>query len=168
MSFTIGDTVRIIANTNCSINRIGDIGKIVALGFESGNFRVHVPTNPNDCNWTRPNEVELIASKNESGGTKHDSNKPRMELLPQEALEEIAKVLTFGAKKYDDNNWRKGFDYSRLIGASLRHIAAFQQNENTDPESGESHLAHAACCLLFLITHEKLKLGKDDRWTPGS
>lgn len=98
-----------------------------------------------------------------NGGTKFDSEKPRMELLPPEALEEVAKVLTFGAKKYEDHNWRKGFSWSRLYGAALRHIFSHMSGENLDPESGESHLSHAAACILFLITHEKKGLGKDDR-----
>ena len=97
-------------------------------------------------------------------GTKHDSNKNRLELLPFEALEDIAEVLTFGAQKYDAHNWRKGFAWSRLLGAALRHLFAWARGEDKDPESGLSHLAHAGCCILFLITHQAEGLGKDDRW----
>jgi hypothetical protein len=97
-------------------------------------------------------------------GTKHDQDKVRMELLPPVALEEIAKVLTHGGKKYDDHNWRKGFKYSRLIGAALRHVFAFARGENLDPETGLSHLAHAACCMMFLIDHMVLGYGQDDRY----
>lgn len=99
-----------------------------------------------------------------SGGTKHDENKPRMELLPPEALEEMSKVLAFGANKYDRDQWRGGFNWSRLLGASLRHIVSFIGGEDKDPESGLSHLAHAGCCIMFLIAHEKSGLGKDDRY----
>ncbi len=98
--------------------------------------------------------------------TKHDQGKPRMELLPPEALEEIAKVLTFGSKKYDAHNWRKGFEYSRLLGAALRHITAYNGGEDKDPESGLSHLSHASCCLMFLITQEVNGTGTDDRFKP--
>jgi hypothetical protein len=98
------------------------------------------------------------------GGTKYDNGKLRMDLLPFEALEEVAKVLTFGAKKYDDHNWRKGFKYSRLLGAALRHLSAFAQGEDFDKESGETHLAHAACCILFLLSHELNAYGEDDRY----
>lgn len=61
-------------------------------------------------------------------------------------------------------NWAKGFTWSRLIGAALRHLFAFARGEDRDPESGLSHLAHAGCCILFLITHERCKLGTDDRY----
>jgi hypothetical protein len=98
-----------------------------------------------------------------SGAVKADGEKVRLELLPTEALEEIAKVLTFGAKKYDDNNWRKGFKWLRVIGATFRHLYAWVRGESKDPETGISHLAHAGCNILFLITFEKTGTGTDDR-----
>ena len=94
---------------------------------------------------------------------KHDSEKPRWELLPYDALEEVVKVLTVGAKKYDDRNWEKGFVWSRLFGALMRHARAWFQGEDKDPETGLSHLAHMGCCILFLLTHEIRKIGEDDR-----
>jgi len=101
------------------------------------------------------------------GGSKHDSGKPTMELLPGDALQEVAKVLAFGAQKYAANNWRKGFAWSRLVGAALRHITSWNDGENKDPETKISHLAHAACMILFLLTHELQKLGTDDRHNKG-
>jgi len=96
-------------------------------------------------------------------GKKHDQDKIRMELLPWPALEEIAKVLTFGAKKYDDWNWAKGMSWSRLLGAILRHFCAWARGDSIDKETGLSHLAHIGCCVLFLLTYEKEQLGVDDR-----
>ena len=97
------------------------------------------------------------------GGIKHDEGKPRLDLLPVEALEEIALVLAFGEKKYGTHQWRNGFQWSRIYGALLRHLFAFMRGEDYDKESGISHLGHMGACALFLITHWKLKLGKDDR-----
>ena len=98
-----------------------------------------------------------------SGGRKDDLGKPRMELLPPTALLEVATVLTMGAAKYGDWNWFKGMKWSRLLGAANRHLAAFSTREDNDAESGCSHLAHAICCLLFLLTYKQLGLGEDDR-----
>lgn len=104
-----------------------------------------------------------------SVAVKQDGDKSRFDLLPWSALEEISAVLAFGAKKYDDHNWRKGFKWSRLYAACFRHLAAHIRGENKDPETGLSHLAHAACCILFLLEHEQFKLGTDDRYkTPSS
>ena len=95
-------------------------------------------------------------------GLKYDDGKPPMDLLPGEALEAIAQALAFGAKKYGRDNWRKGFNWSRLLGAGLRHLSAFGRGERKDPESGLSHLAHAGAMLLFLLTHEVTGIGTDD------
>lgn len=94
---------------------------------------------------------------------KYDSEKIRVELLPYNALLEIAKVMTIGATKYGDNNWRKGMLWSRLYGACLRHLIAWYEGQDKDEETGLLHLAHAGCCILFLITYQLLGLGTDNR-----
>ena len=102
--------------------------------------------------------------KDTNKALKFDEEKNRLELLSTDAIEEIGKVLTFGAKKYDDHNWRKGFKWSRLIGATIRHLFAWMRGEDKDKETGLSHLAHAGCCIMFLLEHEKKGLGIDDRY----
>jgi hypothetical protein len=101
------------------------------------------------------------------GGTKHDQGKPRLELLPPDALITVAKVFGYGAQKYADWNWCEGFKWSRLHGAALRHLLAWQSGEDVDPESGLPHLAHAGCCVLMLLAHQLRKLGVDDRYVIG-
>lgn len=97
-------------------------------------------------------------------GYKYDGNKLRYDLVPPEALEEIVKVLTFGAAKYTDRNWEKGINYGRVYGALMRHMQAFWRGEDIDPESGLSHLSHAGCCLFFLLTYDRRGMVEfDDR-----
>lgn len=98
------------------------------------------------------------------GGLKYDNNKPRMDLLDWTALEGVARVLTFGAQKYEANNWRKGLEYSRVMGAMLRHLAAIQRGEDIDPESGEPHIDHLGCCWMFLSNFMKTRPDLDDRY----
>ena len=83
--------------------------------------------------------------------TKYDSKKLRLSLLPFKAVEEIAEELQYGSEKYDDDNWRKCDDLSRYQDAALRHLFAAFQGERLDSESGKTHLAHAACCVMFLM-----------------
>lgn len=85
-------------------------------------------------------------------GRKYDSGKPEFSLLPPWALESVAKVLTFGAEKYDVDNWKhvSNGEY-RYRNAALRHINDYVKGEKTDPESGCNHLAHAICCLMFIL-----------------
>jgi hypothetical protein len=82
---------------------------------------------------------------------KHDTGKPRTDLLPPRALLGVSRVLALGAAKYGADNWSKCQEPARYLGAALRHVFAHMAGEAKDAESGESHLAHAACCLLFLL-----------------
>ena len=88
-----------------------------------------------------------------------------MGLLPWGALVEVGRVMTFGAKKYAPGNWTKVSDArARYFDALHRHLAAWAQGERLDPEFGLHHLAHASCCLLFLLAFE---LGTDGTPKPG-
>lgn len=102
-----------------------------------------------------------------SEAKKLDTGKNRLDLLSVPALLAIGDVLTYGAGKYDPHNWRNGFSWSRLIGATLRHFLAWMSGEDKDPETGLSHLAHAGCNIMFLLEHEIRQLGKDDRYRTG-
>lgn len=99
-----------------------------------------------------------------SEGRKDDQEKIRLDLIPSSAIIALGRVLTFGAKKYDDNNWRKGMKWGRLIGATLRHLFAWMGGQDKDPETGYSHLWHALCCIAFLIEYEQYGIGEDDRY----
>lgn len=98
---------------------------------------------------------------------KFDQGKVDWSLVPFEALEGMAQVLEFGAKKYDRWNWTTGggFKWTRVLASCLRHIFAFMRGEDVDPESGLSHISHAQCNLLFLAYYirNKDKMTKDDR-----
>ena len=92
-------------------------------------------------------------AKPDGGGRKSDGSKVALHLIPPELVVEIGKVLTFGAAKYAPRNWERGMEWHRAYGALLRHMLAWWNGEELDPETGLSHLAHAGCCLAFLITY---------------
>ncbi len=99
-----------------------------------------------------------------SGGAKLDAGKNPLELLPFDAIEEVGRILEFGAKKYARRNWEKGISYSRVAGAVLRHTFKWIMGEDRDPETGRSHMAHAACECLFLVAFElRGRTDLDDR-----
>ena len=90
-------------------------------------------------------------------GRKFDKGKARWDLLPWNEVGQIVQVLTYGAQKYDDDNWKhvRPF-FRRYFSAMMRHIFdRFIKNERLDPGSGLPHLAHAGCCLLFLMWGDK-------------
>lgn len=98
----------------------------------------------------------------DTGGEK--GRKPqRMELLPWDALMELAEHFAQGALKYEDNNWRRGYDWSLSFGAMMRHAAQFWMGEDIDPETGSHHMAGAAFHALVLLTFKNLYPELDDR-----
>lgn len=96
-------------------------------------------------------------------GKKFDVDKLPMDLIAPEIMVALATILAFGAKKYDARNWEKGMAWGRVFGALMRHLWAWWGGEKVDPETGYSHLWHAACCIMFLIAYEQRGVGKDDR-----
>lgn len=85
-------------------------------------------------------------------GTKLDSDKLRWSLLPSGTIAQVIAVLEYGAKKYAVRNWIDVPDAkTRYYDAAMRHLDAWRGGELNDSESGLPHLAHAACCLLFLL-----------------
>jgi Domain of unknown function (DUF5664) len=97
-------------------------------------------------------------------GTKHDGEKPILALIDSDFIDELGAVLTFGQRKYAAQNWRGGISTTRLLSAVLRHLFAYLRGEDKDPESGYSHLAHAACGLMFCFWTVKYKPEHDDRF----
>ena len=85
-------------------------------------------------------------------GKKFDGDKLRFSLIPPQALSDVNKVLEFGAKKYGADNWQKVDNaQERYFNAAMRHLLSWQSGELLDEESGLPHLAHAQCCLMFMM-----------------
>ena len=97
---------------------------------------------------------------------KRDSGKPRVDLLPAEALLMLGSIATYGAGKYGERNWEAYADqwhYGELVGAALRHILKWMSRQDLDEESNLPHLGHAAFNLMLLIALTTRGRGKDDR-----
>ncbi len=101
-------------------------------------------------------------------GTKHDNGKPKLSIIPTDALWGMAKALTYGANKYSLHNFRNGIDYTRLADAAMRHLTVWMEGEELDKESGNSHLDHAMASLAMLKFMSVHRKEFDDRWKPES
>lgn len=97
-----------------------------------------------------------------TGGMKNQKPE-QMSLVPVEALEELARVYEFGARKYDRDNWRKGYAWHLSYDAAQRHMMKFWSGEDRDPDSGLLHVAHAMFHMAALCTFVALERGTDDR-----
>ena len=97
-----------------------------------------------------------VQQSKQEAGAKFDAGKARIDLIAPEMLLGTAEILDFGAKKYARDNWKhvEGGE-TRYLAAAFRHLAAHNRGEKVDSETGISHLAHAGCCVLFLLALEK-------------
>lgn len=133
-------------------------GRATSLGFDPKALQatvmaqpVHTP-NAHKFMLTEEQERQLKET-----AVKFDQDKIDWMILPYDALEEIVKVMEFGAKKYARGNFAsgEGLEYTRVLNSLMRHILAFSRGEDLDPETGISHMAHAGCNILFLLHYIK-------------
>lgn len=106
---------------------------------------------------------EVVVTENTATGGQKEQNDIRLDLLPVEALWEVARVYGIGARKYEVNNWRKGYEWSNSYAAMQRHALRFWDGESMD-EGGFHHLAAVVFHALALMTFEREYPQGDDRF----
>lgn len=99
----------------------------------------------------------------EHKGLRYNQGKLRYDLVNAFAHEQMVKILTKGAEKYAERNWEKGMAWSNVISSLKRHLAAIENGEDFDKESGELHAAHLACNAHFLTAYYKIYPQGDNR-----
>ena len=100
---------------------------------------------------------------NNEKALRYNSGKRQWSLVDFKSLEPMVEVLEFGAKKYAPDNWKKGQSTKELCESMLRHMFAFMDGEDKDPESGTDHIGHAMCNLMFISHNHREKPEFDDR-----
>jgi len=84
--------------------------------------------------------------------TPYGERKPKISSTPVRAIREMGEVFELGAKKYGRYNWRiHQVAATVYYDAAWRHLTAWFEGEDIDPESGVSHLAHAMACMAILL-----------------
>ena len=117
--------------------------------------------------WKNTRRCHIVDGQELKSGHKEDNGKERFDLFPPEAMFALARILTFGATKYEDRNWERGILYGRVFAALQRHLWKWWMWEDTDEETRESHMAHALCCIVFLVTYET-RGGNRSKWDDRS
>ena len=96
-------------------------------------------------------------------GDRFNTGKLKWSLVSWKALAPMVRVLMFGAEKYDDHNWKKGLKYTEVTESLQRHLNAFIEGEENDPESKLSHVGHILCNAMFLSYMSMYRKDMDDR-----
>ncbi len=133
---------------------------------------VQLPLFPEIEKYPEPPPLETVGDVNSTArgsGARYNGGKADLSLIPLCTLEDEARVWMYGKRKYAAWNWAKGMDWSIPLACALRHLSAWQRGEDTDPESGLPHLAHAMCNLRMLTLYSMTYPEGDDRpteWMP--
>ena len=110
------------------------------------------------------NTLETQSLPQNTEAIKYDDGKLQWNLLPGPEVEQIVHLLTIGAQKYNPENWRQGFKWSRVFNALMRHLWKFWwYNESYDEETECHHLTSVALMALWLLHYDQEDIGEDDR-----
>lgn len=101
---------------------------------------------------------------------KLNAGKPRLSLAMGPGFVEIGKAMTFGATKYSDHNYSEGegLPHLDLVDAAARHLCAYLDGVDLDPESGLHHLAHAGASIVMVLDLIQRGKGSDGRYQRGT
>lgn len=107
-------------------------------------------------------------SANPETGLRFNAGKPELSMILEaiNALTGGARVLTKGAVKYSRGNWLKGLSHTQIADSLLRHLMAWLNGEDVDPETGEYHVDHVFVNALFLAEMRVRRPDLDDRNKP--
>jgi len=112
--------------------------------------------------YKRSDEEEQQMGKETAA--RFSKGKIRHDLIPLNPIEELAKVYSYGTRKYDADNWLKGLKWrENVIGPMLRHMWKWIRGEKIDDESGCHHLAMVVWQCFCLMEYERCSIGSDDR-----
>ena len=90
-----------------------------------------------------------------------------LSVVPMGVIYELGLAMLEGALKYGRHNYRKvGIRASVYYDAAQRHMNSFWEGENTDPDSGLSHVTKAIASLVVLRDGMLMGLWEDDRPPP--
>jgi hypothetical protein len=141
------------------VRGVGTARKVAKAVYDGPEPRA-LPSTIGEALFDNHQEVRVVDPT--TGGAKGQKIE-RFDLIPFEALTELATIYGIGAKKYSDDNWRKGYAWRLSLGAMFRHLALWVLGQSYDAETGRHHLMHAAWHCFTLFIFETQKLGTDDR-----
>lgn len=91
-------------------------------------------------------------------------SKVPLSVIPLTVIAELGLAMLEGARKYGRHNYRRaGVRASVYVDATFRHIAAFWEGEDIDPDSGLSHITKAIASLTVLRDSMIRENWQDDR-----
>jgi hypothetical protein len=132
------------------ITNYSGTGYIVYVTDETGSY--HIDLHHSQVSSYETIVENLEAFQQPTSIRKNEGKSQCREIDPNFILS-MAEVLTKSQQKYDQFNWQKPTKLSTPYDSLMRHILAFQQGEDIDPDDGLPHLTKAAINLMFMAYH---------------
>jgi len=168
IEFKEGDRVRV---KGCYANGQIDIGEVAIFeNIDNGGhaWLKSLKSNPKyERVCIEVSNIELAERpKTLKTAVRYNIGKPKLSLIDPYFQEQLGKVLTMGAEKYNSNDWRRGMPWTEVLDSLERHVLKFKSEDfdDLDEESGIQHMAHVACNAMFLIWYFKNRKEFDDRY----
>ena len=147
----------------CPVEKGVDVEVLLRNGIHRGDI-----TNPVALCWKHEGvgqdiiQYKILGEKPQS--LRYNEGKAELSYIldADYAIEGACEVMSFGATKYDRNNWKKGFPKEKLMDSLLRHAIKFQNGEELDEESGLPHVDHLLCNAIFLAYHFNGRKSEDE------
>ena len=135
------------------------------------NLTINVPGMPNNRYVIGPANPDSPISPDDlfeqglkdNQALRYNEGKLQWSMLDFKSLEGMVRVLEMGSRKYSKDNWKLGMPVTQVCESLMRHLFAFMSGENTDPESGESHMSHVLVNAMFVEYIMKERSQFDDR-----
>jgi hypothetical protein len=114
--------------------------------------------------WEDEEIVYMSKYPDDNPKTQFGEAKVKLSDTPTVGIQLMGRVHTNGAGKYGRFNWRDHTVSSSVYyDAAQRHLMAWFDGENLDPESGINHLAHVMACCNILLDADKSGKLNDNR-----
>lgn len=97
----------------------------------------------------------MPAKKKKKPMMRKNAGKPQLSFILDfpYAMEQMTRVMEMGADKYERNNWKNGMPITEMENSLLRHLTAFHNCEDNDPESKLNHMAHVMFNAAGIMEH---------------
>lgn len=117
-----------------------------------------------DCVRAKDTSEEPTHKKPTNPKDRAAVSKPDLSLFPDTAVLHGALAMIEGDAKYGGYNYRVGGVLASVyVAACRRHLAAWFNGEDEDPDSHVHHLGNALACIAVLIDAMECGVLRDDR-----
>lgn len=145
-----------VKSTNTEWVVIGDVGEYLAYRFKLADNTHTYDIEPEyrkdrflEGSQTKPKDIDVLKDINPKDSV--GIRKAPISTMSGVVLQEVGVAMLEGARKYGRHNYRvSGVRASVYYDAAFRHLIAWFEGQDTDPDSGINHVTKSIASLFVL------------------